>query len=143
MAACLLARRSAGTAGSLSLGSPGMVGINFDADVLLVDRDLVPVGSVIKVLQALQNQGVTIKSVQQEPLRQSESQIGSVVVGTEPVFQKRPAPGHLTAAAAEGRGFLECRHERPGVVPRGRQPSRIRVQNLYWGKASAPIHRMT
>ena len=56
--------------------------------ILLVDRDLVRVGSVIKVLQALQNQGVTIKSVQQEPLRQSESQIGSVVVGTEPVFQK-------------------------------------------------------
>ena len=63
------------------------MGTAYDADTLFVDRDWVPVDSVVKVLRALEEQGVTIKYVQQLLLRRSEIQIGTVVLGEEPIFE--------------------------------------------------------
>jgi hypothetical protein len=66
----------------------GMVGTGFGADTIFVDRDWVPVRSLVEVMQVLADQGITIRYVQQVVLRGPEIQIGSVAIGEDQVHAK-------------------------------------------------------
>jgi hypothetical protein len=62
----------------IRLGRSGLSRDN-PVDVLIVDRDKVKEASVLEVLRALQKEGVTIKSVQQERFKQAEIQVGTIL----------------------------------------------------------------
>jgi hypothetical protein len=88
------------------------VGSDYDADALFVDRDWVPVASIIQVLQALQTQGVSIKYILQLPLRRAEIQIGTAVYGEAPpgtaIFEKLPPLNLEQLATLTGPAFWKA-----------------------------------